>query len=419
VLPARRTARAVVVAALLLAACSDGDDDASEDPPEEATTTTEAPADPGAPPPALDEAEAVEGDDLEALDELIAFVEDARGRDFLQRPIVRLAEDDLYAQLARDLLDVDLQALLAEGAYLEALGLIPEGAAQDYAEARLGQIIGSAGFYDAASGVLLVRGADLEPPGTRTIVVHELVHAHDDQHLGLDRPGFQLDRTTERSVTFQALVEGDAVRVEEAYLASLPVDEQEAAMEVVGQLPDDLDGAESILEFRALAPYVLGRDFVLHVATSGETAVDAAFADPPPTTEQLLHVDAFDRGEGRRRVPPPPADAPVVDQGVQGELFWTGLLRFSGADLDPATASAASEGWGGDQYVAWLDEDGRTCIRSDVEGDTATDTAELLAALQVWVQDRPEAVVEPTPEGRVRVEVCFAIPAAPVGNPDR
>lgn len=417
-LPARRTARAALVAALLLAACSDGDD-ASEEPPEAATTTTEAPADPGALPPALDEAEAVEGDDLDSLDELIAFVEDARGREFLQRPIVRLADDDLYAQLARDLLDVDLQQLLAEGAYLEALGLIPEGSAQDHAEARLAQIIGSAGFYDAASGILLVRGPDLEPPGTRTVVVHELVHAHDDQHLGLDRPGYELDRTTERAVTFQALVEGDATRVEDAYLASLPADEREAAIAVVGRLPDDLDGAESILEFSALAPYVLGRDLVDHVAAGGETAVDATFADPPPTTEQLLHVDAFDRGESRRRVPPPPADAPVVDHGVQGELFWTGLLRFSGADLDPATAAAASEGWGGDQYVAWLDEDGRTCIRTDVEGDTEADTAELLAALQVWVAARPEAVVETTPEGRVRVEVCFAIPVAPVGNPDR
>jgi len=39
--------------------------------------------------------------------------------------------------------------------------------------------------------------------------------------------------------------------------------------------------------------------------------------------------------------------------------------------------------------------------------------------LAIWVDDVPQALVEATPEGRVRVEVCFEVPIAPVGNPDR
>ena len=414
----------MLAAALLLAACSD-DDEAADDAPDEPTTaTTEAPAgdegaDPGAPPPAIDDAEVVEGEDAELLDELIAFVEDRRGRDFLQAPIVRLADDETYARLARELLDIDVQQLLAEGAYLEALGLIPEGAAPAYAEARIQQIIGSLGFFDPGAGILLVRGDDLAGPATQAVVVHELVHAHDDQHLGLDRPGYDLDHTSERATTFQMLVEGDATRVEQAFVESLPVDDQELVEAINGPFPTDLDDAPSIFEFSALAPYVLGAAFVDHLAAVGEPAVDAAFADPPATTEQVLHPDAFDGGEDRVRVPPPPADAPVVDQGVQGELFWTGLLRFSEAEIEPAVAAAAAEGWGGDAYVAWLDEEGATCIRTDVVGDTEADTAELLGALQTWVSARPEATVEPTDEGRVRVELCFQVPVAPVGNPNR
>ena len=417
--PARRTLSIVLAAALLLGACSGGDGAADEEPDEPRTTTT-APVDPDALPPAIEDAEVVAGADAEVLDELLAFVEEARGRPFLAPPIVRLADDETYARIARQLLDIDLQELLAEAAYLEALGLIPEGSAQAYAEARVQQLLDSLGFFDSVSGILLVRGDDLEEPATRAVVVHELVHAYDDQHLGLDRPGYDLDHTTERATTFQMLVEGDATRVEQAYVASLPEDEQDEVLEVNGDFDIDLDEAPTILDFSAASPYVTGTAFVGHLAAGGERAVDAAFADPPPTTEQVMHPEVFDRGEGRRPVPPPPADAPVVDQGVHGELFWTGLLRYSGSDdLDLATATEASEGWGGDQYVAWVDAEGRTCVRSDVEGDTAADTAELLDALLVWVEDLPEAVVESTPEGRVRVEVCFEVPIAPVGNPDR
>lgn len=402
---------------LLVAACSDGGDTTEEEPVDRTTTT--GPVAVGEAPPALDEAQ-VAGEDEEVLDELLVFVEAARQRPFLAPPIVRLADDELYSQLARELLDVDLQVLLAEGAYLEALGLIPEGSAEAYAEARLGQLFDTLAFFDPASGILLVRDDDLTGAATRAVVVHELVHAHDDQHLGLDRPGYELDHTTERATTFAMLVEGDATRVERAYVASLSDDEQEEMLEVIGPSDVDLDEAPSILDFRDAVPYVTGTTFVLHLAGTGERVVDAAFADPPATTEQVMHPEVFDRGEGRRPVPPPPADAPVVDQGVHGELFWTGVLRYSGNDaLDLATATAASEGWGGDQYVAWIADDGRTCVRSDVEGDTAADTTELLDALLLWVEDLPDAIVESTPEGRVRVEVCFEVPIAPVGNPDR
>ena len=66
---------------------------------------------------------------------------------------------------------------------------------------------------------------DLDGAPTRVVVLHELVHAYDHQHLSLARPGYDLDHTTERSTTFPMVVEGDAVRVEQLYVATLDPDD--------------------------------------------------------------------------------------------------------------------------------------------------------------------------------------------------
>jgi hypothetical protein len=425
--PARRSA-CLVVALVVLGAGAACSDDGGPEPEraEERPTTTAAPGGTsgtgpgsGGGSPALGDTEAVEGEDRETIEELAAFVEDVRGRSFLATPAVRLADDDTYEEVLGDLLGATLEELVTEAAYLEALGLIPEGSAVQYAEAQRQQLLATRGFYDEGSGILLVRGADVEDATTRAVVVHELVHVYDDQHFSLDRTGYGLDATSERSETFPMVVEGDAVRVEEAYVDSLPADERAEVEEVNGVYPG-LDDLQDVLTFDGLVPYVVGRDFIRHLsATGGEALVDDAVGHPPLTTEQVLHPEVFDRGEGRRPVPPPPAEAPVVDQGVEGELFWTTVLRFTPSELGGEQAAAAALGWGGDAFVSWLAEEGLVCTRSDVEGDTPADTAELLAALQVWVEATPDGTVESTDEGRVRVQVCYDVPIAPTGNPSR
>ena len=79
--------------------------------------------------------------------------------------VVRLADDDTYEEVLRDLLGATLEDLLAEAAYLEALGLIPEGSAVAYAEATRQQLLSTLGFFDDETGILLVRGTDLEEGG--------------------------------------------------------------------------------------------------------------------------------------------------------------------------------------------------------------------------------------------------------------
>jgi hypothetical protein len=44
------------------------------------------------------------------------------------------------------------------------------------------------------------------------------------------------------------------------------------------------------------------------------------------------------------------------------------------------------DGWGGDAYVAWADGD-RACVRVSIVGDSDGDTAELVGALESWLDE--------------------------------
>src|SRR6266850_1699531 len=78
---------------------------------------------------------------------------------------------------------------------------------------------GITAFYDDATDRVDVRGTDLTV-GRRATVVHELTHALQDQHFDISRQGSYA--SDDRNDAFDAVVEGDAVRIEDAYVDSLP-----------------------------------------------------------------------------------------------------------------------------------------------------------------------------------------------------
>ena len=110
---------------------------------------------------------------------------------------------------------------------------------------------------------------------------------------------------------------------------------------------------------------------------AGQARLDAAFAEPPTTSEQLLHPEPFLRGEADR--PPstaPKAEGKEIDQGVLGELGLLLVLNASG-DVRPAgrrragAATATSPGEDGDD----------TCVRVTSPPTPPPDDAELRQAL--------------------------------------
>jgi hypothetical protein len=329
--------------------------------------------------------------ELQALvTELQRYVSRERGLAF-KMPVktTLLAEADFRRRLLADE-DEDLQELEDITRVLQALHLVDEDV--DLGKAADELVGGSvAGFYDSEKQELVVRGAELTP-FVRTILVHELTHALQDQHFKLDRPELE-DRDDEAGQAFSGLIEGDAVRIDHRYRQSLSrAERREADAEERRSFGGDLDDIPEVLTASLGFPYAVGPDFVAALLKAGGQArLDAAFANPPTTSEHLLHPETFLSGEQPVSVPPPPAGGEVFEQGSVGEFGL--LLMFHEEDVDAGPEGAV--GWGGDWYVAWA-EGKRSCVRATFVMDTPADATQLRDALEEWADNFDGVTLEGT-----------------------
>ena len=346
------------------------------------STTTTAPSDPAV---------------VAAVDQAIAFVQKTRGLQFKTRPVVTVLADAAFvarldAVIVRDA-QADPAGTLGETTVDRAMGIIDPGATVTDTQRALGSG-GVLGFYDPRTKELTVRAGSITPLA-RTVIVHELVHALDDQWFDLDRPEYDAE-LDEIGFGLAALAEGDARRVENAYVATLSAADQRAAQAEAQQLGGSLPATvPEVYLTLAQAPYTAGERLVRALLDKGGQALlDRSFPAPPRTSEQVLDPSRFIDREDRRAVPPPPADAaPVVSQGVLGQLVLQSVLE---PVVGPDVAERAALGWAGDWYVAWQ-SGGSSCVRADVFLDTAADAADLATALDRWAGARPKARVEAAP----------------------
>ena len=330
------------------------------------------------------------------------FVEKERGLRFKKDVNVTLLDDASFrSRIGKDT-EQDIDEVDETSRVLRALGLLDDEV--DLEDARndvLGQAV--AGFYDPDTEELVVRGARATAL-VRRVLVHELTHALQDQHFELDRPDLD-DRDDEAGLAFSALVEGDAVRVEDAFEKQMSDADREAAekeeeAQTEGLLDDD--GIPPVLIQFLGFPYAFGPSFVQALLDDGGQArLDAAFAKPPTTSEQILDPRLFIDGEQGDEVKPPPAEGEVFDQGVLGQY---GIFVILSDVLQPRVAARASQGWGGDWYVAWRDGE-NTCVRATIVMDSGTDRTELRTALNRWAEDHGDVEIE-TPGDRTTLTAC-------------
>ena len=331
----------------------------------------------------------------EVVAEISAFVEQETGLSFLEPVTVELAgEGEFQDRLLADF-DEDVEDLRATEVFLKALGLVdPDVDLVESMRSLLGG--GVVGSSDPETDELVVRGAALTPY-VRTTIAHELVHALDDQHHDLHRPEYD-DGPDEISFGFSALVEGNARRIESAYLESLGDDAVADALAEELAIGTGIDYSDipDVLFDLISAPYVLGEPFVDAVLDDGgREALVAAFADPPTTTEQVLDPARYLDREPAIAVPTPTVPGEPVEEGMIGQL----LVRLVLADeLSRDEARVAAEGWGGDVAVAWRDGD-RACVTATLVGDDVRETEEMRQAFERWAAAKPDARVEPTGGG--------------------
>ena len=255
--------------------------------------------------------------------------------------------------------EVELRVRLAKG-----LGLLPVGA--DAAQ-MVGATLDAApvASYDPLGRRLAV--PDWIPLAEqRTALAHALAHALTDERFGLrdllqiDLEGrHHLDGDAERARL--ALVEGDAS------LTALELDDPRGVLTGGHALPaltrkiespGDAPGAPvSWPRVVASFAHADGLGFVARVrARKPWSAVDALWADPPRSSEQILHPGKYDAREPPVALPPHELRAlgdawRAAVSDVLGEL---GVRTWLTLAVPALIAERAAAGWGGDRATLFV-----------------------------------------------------------------
>jgi hypothetical protein len=243
----------------------------------------------------------------------------------------------------------------------EALFLVGEDTS---VEEEFNSTLGSSvlGYYRAGSDEVVIVSDRDDPMVDRGTLVHELVHALQDQQFGLG----EVPDTQDRQLARNSVVEGEATLLESRY-------EQQCGGEwdCIETPPRAGTGGGNVnrgVLLVILAPYVQGPDFITAVQRRGGwRAVNDLHREYPASTEQVLdpetlpdetpvEVTVTDRSndEWRRFDHDPVADT-VGQASIHATFFQNGIRA---ADIERYSyAHPAAVDWEGDTLVPYRNGD--------------------------------------------------------------
>ena len=340
---------------------------------------------------------------------IAAWAEKERELPFDHPVKVNFLSEDEYKELATqgggdDSADTD-QYYADQLAQLRALGFVSGDVDLKQAGNTLNDS-GTLAYYDPDVEEVFVRGTEMTP-ALRVTLAHELTHVLQDQHFDLGRMD---ELSSGRAAVLRALAEGDATKVEDAYIETLSKDDK-AAYEKESTSGSDEAEAEidekvpPILTTLFASPYILGPELIAYLDQQGGwDAIDEALKDPP-TEEAMFDPMTYktDAADERTVEITAPEGAEVIETSEFGPTAWYLLLA---SRVPPAVALKATDGWAGDQYVVYREDD-KVCLDAKVEGDEPSDVTELADALQVWTAQSPKGTASvKSSDGTVTFHSC-------------
>jgi hypothetical protein len=270
------------------------------------------------------------------------------------------------------------------------------------------------GLYDTDAHAMIVRddvlaeitrvvanGGEVLSVQNAMVLVHEYVHALQDQRLGLEVAREVRDaRTIDEANAYASLVEGDATLTMLA--TNMPpgrslsdITRQPGLLRtLVGQgagqgAGTELASAPAIIRVPLLSRYMDGLVYVgARHGRGGFPSIDSAFRTPPRTTEQVLHPEASlaalaveaMRAPMRIELPALPqmeaAGFHALDEETLGELELS-VFFARGTNADRNEAAAA--GWNGDRirvYERHVEGGNETAFLWYLDWDSEADAVE-------------------------------------------
>lgn len=272
-----------------------------------------------------------------------------------------ISRNEMVTRVERSLdTDIPPAVVSASGEILFALGTVP--ASYDYRRGLLDVMRSELlGFYEPHEKTMFL-GGDLRGQELDATLWHELVHALQDQHYGLEKLLGWSDDAGDWQGAVHALAEGDATS---AMVDGLFAEKGMHAPD----LPDsvmDLQGALSagsvlkvppIVKRAVVAPYLDGLSFVNALRRRGGwAAVGAAWQHLPASTEQILHLDKYDAREAPEPLAALPPSALGPARVTYSDVYGEETLRILFEEWMPARAARdAASGWAGDRVSSFSD----------------------------------------------------------------
>lgn len=199
------------------------------------------------------------------------------------------------------------------------------------------------------------------------VMVHELMHALQDQHFQLSRREKELRLDTDANMAYHALLEGEAVLVMMAHMlrkSGVDLDEVIADDSTLGVISSAAQAEQMIdpstpryfaemLKF----PYLDGLRFaVAAYRRGGWKELDRVHADPPRSTREIFHPDEYFNHRPQRPQFDAKKPAGALAAEHLGEFHWRVLV-------------------GGENATGWIDDravvyrDGRVVIATAWESE--------------------------------------------------
>ncbi len=345
-------------------------------------------------------------------------------------PVVMLTRSEVKGYLL-EMVDREYpeDELVKRGECLSALGLLPEG--YDMEEGFIELITEEAGaFYDPHTddlkGIADLHPALKTPQMQDMIVSHELTHALQDRAVDISALAREALADMDYEYCLRVVIEGMACNVMLAYMSDIrleDVPDVQASLRASFDMKYGPSGTNALsrsplyLRESLLNPYAEGGGFVqTWLRRNPEKKMAELLVSRPSTSEQVIHYEKFESGEG-----PTPIDLSALDPRLPGDwtLYYSNtlgefdlLLLFRSHAETERYADQLAAGWGGCRWRAYRTGSDDLVIIGLSAWDSEDDAAEFREGFsRVLSGMRGPGDYDLTQDGRA---VAFVIGAAGV-----
>ena len=306
-------------------------------------------------------------------------------RDFMNHDQLRAYFTDAFAREWSPAAEQQQRAVLA--------ALDMDSGSGSLREAQIDELVKNVlGFYDQNSKQLvIVTERSQMGVSDKITYAHEFTHSLQDQHYDLTALFARAAGNSDYQMALKGLVEGDATLTMGLY-ARKELTAMDMANYQIEQFQNiDLSGAVlggggPLVESAAYFPYQEGAAFAAQLyQQDGWRAINAAFTNPPRSTEQVLHPERYLGGDMPLNVRLPALRLSgwrTVAEDTLGELYLRIYLEHK---LSFEQAIPAAQGWGGDRYQVLGDDQGHLALALQTAWDSPADAREFFDTYSSFV----------------------------------